>query len=84
MDMRIIDQTNAKHSQSSSVYLQDFRSEPCQVCGENASGWHCGSITWSVGTFSLLNYEFNLHFLVKHAKNFSFDQLTMNIVNTNV
>ncbi|CAF1394173.1 unnamed protein product [Adineta steineri] len=27
------------------IYLQDFRSEPCQVCGENASGWHCGSIT---------------------------------------
>ncbi|CAF1547253.1 unnamed protein product [Adineta ricciae] len=27
------------------AYLQDFRSEPCQVCGENASGWHCGSIT---------------------------------------
>ncbi|CAF1225096.1 unnamed protein product [Adineta ricciae] len=45
MDMLIIDQTHVNHSQSSSVYLQDFRSEPCQVCGENASGWHCGSIT---------------------------------------
>ena len=31
---------------TAAAYLQDFRSEPCQVCGENASGWHCGSITW--------------------------------------
>ncbi len=32
----------------------DFRCEPCQVCGENASGWHCGSITWLVRSMSLL------------------------------
>ncbi|CAF0939390.1 unnamed protein product [Adineta steineri] len=38
MDTLILDQTSA-------IYLQDFRTEPCQVCGENASGWHCGSIT---------------------------------------
>ena len=49
MDMPILDQTHMAYSpssQTSAVYLQDFRSEPCQVCGENASGWHCGSITW--------------------------------------
>ncbi|UJR35806.1 hypothetical protein I4U23_028554 [Adineta vaga] len=45
MDMPIVDQSHMSYSQTSSVYLQDFRSEPCQVCGENASGWHCGSIT---------------------------------------
>ncbi len=54
MDMVTLDQSHMGYSQSqqtssfntSAVYLQDFRSEPCQVCGENASGWHCGSITW--------------------------------------
>ena len=52
MDMLILDQSHMDYSQAPSlnspaaVYLQDFRSEPCQVCGENASGWHCGSITW--------------------------------------
>jgi hypothetical protein len=49
MDMFIVDQRHMDYSEqisTSSVYLQDFRSEPCQVCGENASGWHCGSITW--------------------------------------
>jgi hypothetical protein len=49
MDMPILDQSHMVYSQTqqtSAVYLQDFRSEPCQVCGENASGWHCGSITW--------------------------------------
>ncbi|CAF1023589.1 unnamed protein product [Rotaria sordida] len=53
MDMLILDQPHMDYSQtqqtssfnSSVIYLQDFRSEPCQVCGENASGWHCGSIT---------------------------------------
>ncbi|UJR10214.1 hypothetical protein I4U23_014427 [Adineta vaga] len=34
-----------EQTSTTAVYLQDFRSEPCQVCGENASGWHCGSIT---------------------------------------
>lgn len=54
MDMLVLDQPHMDYSQAQqtssytipSVYLQDFRSEPCQVCGENASGWHCGSITW--------------------------------------
>jgi hypothetical protein len=44
----------AEQISTSSVYLSDFRSEPCQVCGENASGWHCGSITWLVRLSSLL------------------------------
>ena len=50
MDMLILDQSHmggySQSQQTPAVYLQDFRSEPCQVCGENASGWHCGSITW--------------------------------------
>lgn len=54
MDMFIFDQSQMIYSEqapmssvnTNSIYLQDFRSEPCQVCGENASGWHCGSITW--------------------------------------
>jgi len=49
MDMLIVDETQMNYAQienHSAAYLQDFRSEPCQVCGENASGWHCGSITW--------------------------------------
>ncbi len=46
--MFILDQSH-EQTLTSSVYLEDFRSEPCQVCGENSSGWHCGSITWSVG-----------------------------------
>ncbi|CAF3418742.1 unnamed protein product [Rotaria socialis] len=53
MDMLILDQSHMICSEqvsisslnSTAVCLQDFRSEPCQVCGENASGWHCGSIT---------------------------------------
>lgn len=48
MDMFFLDQTSTIYSEqmTTTVSLQDFRSEPCQVCGENASGWHCGSITW--------------------------------------
>ncbi|CAF3388243.1 unnamed protein product [Rotaria sp. Silwood1] len=53
MDMFILDQSHMMYSEqiptsslnTTTVYLQDFHSEPCQVCGENASGWHCGSIT---------------------------------------
>ncbi|CAF3303110.1 unnamed protein product [Rotaria socialis] len=53
MNMLILDQPHMDYSQpqqtsaynAPAIYLQDFRSEPCQVCGENASGWHCGSIT---------------------------------------
>ncbi|CAF1619620.1 unnamed protein product, partial [Didymodactylos carnosus] len=26
-------------------FLQDFRSDPCQVCSEQSSGWHCGAVT---------------------------------------
>ncbi|CAF2520232.1 unnamed protein product [Rotaria sp. Silwood2] len=51
--MFILDQSHMMYSEqiptssfnTATVYLQDFHSEPCQVCGENASGWHCGSIT---------------------------------------
>jgi hypothetical protein len=50
MDVFIPDQSHMAYTDQSlnttAVYLEDFRSEPCQVCGENASGWHCGSITW--------------------------------------
>ncbi len=50
MDMFIPDRSHMAYTDKSlnttTVYLQDFRSEPCQVCGEKASGWHCGSITW--------------------------------------
>jgi hypothetical protein len=52
MDIFILDQPHMAYSQQTSglnmtaLHLQDFRSDPCQVCGENASGWHCGSITW--------------------------------------
>ncbi|CAF0920277.1 unnamed protein product [Rotaria sordida] len=53
MDMCILDQSHMMYSEqipisslnTTTIYLQDFHSEPCQVCGENASGWHCGSIT---------------------------------------
>ncbi len=76
MDMFILDQPHMAYTEqtsTSSVYLQDFRSEPCQVCGENASGWHCGSITWLVDlNRSMIEVKFI--FLVKHVKNFFFDQ----------
>lgn len=54
MNMFVLEQSQITYSEQTStsslntntICFQDFRSEPCQVCGENASGWHCGSITW--------------------------------------
>lgn len=25
--------------------IQEDRFEPCKVCGEPSSGWHCGAVT---------------------------------------
>lgn len=37
------------------VFPED-RFEPCKVCGEPSSGWHCGAITCEV---ALLLLSFN-------------------------
>lgn len=72
------------NSLTSSVYLENFYSEPCQVCGENASGWHCGSITWFAYWNIIIHLYIKFDFLVKHVKNFFFDQSMENILNINV
>ena len=95
MDMLILDQSHMTYPSqlpalnNAAIYLQDFRSEPCQVCGENASGWHCGSITWWGIFLLVLNASWThsyavVDFLVKHVRNFFFDLWMKNTWNTSV
>jgi len=32
-------------SASLAMFVVEDRFEPCRVCGEPSSGWHCGAIT---------------------------------------
>ena len=32
-------------SKNSLAFFTEDRFEPCRVCGEASSGWHCGAVT---------------------------------------
>ena len=39
------DQMNAANATHFPNLFSEERFEPCRVCGEPSSGWHCGAVT---------------------------------------